>query len=545
METKLNTNQLGNNETVFTESSLVSGDNVLIQKHINPNVITEDTVYLWHFDQDNHDVISNTEYPIPQYTQPYNTVDFKFGDASWQVGFTRWAGYPERQVPLSENTFTINKDFTIDFWTRAYISNSHGNDIPVSCGFALNSSGSGFLNTTTFKSDGSVVLSCSGSSESVTLEAGTITANSWVHIAVEYVGSTHTMYTYLNGIKQFSAVIDTTAYSQPFTRFIFVGNLDDRWFRLDELRVSKCVVWDTTNDRFNVPTEAYVEPGSTPDYFELKTSGLVKETDLTAFTGTDGTAAGAAGLVPAPATTDAGKYLKADGTWNTPAGGTDLTTITNYKAGIPQQLINTENGLMWGSKERWYSNFKNGNKLEIYFNCPSSNPTTADIIWQVTTQQHTATEGKGAQNMLTMDTTSNPKSILYGDATDGALIGYFDSSTITYFTNSIGATDSTRWLRIHRENGDNVLYALNDDNYSIDALPELTSWELQGTLSGASIISGFGFSTNSAWGFKGTLKNLVIIFDDEKLFDLRYGNNVYDNASGGWNSHIIVEEKWV
>lgn len=33
------------------------------------------------------------------------------------------------------------------------------------------------------------------------------------------------------------------------------------------------------------------------------------------FVGTDGITAGEAGLVPAPATTDAGKYLKADGTW--------------------------------------------------------------------------------------------------------------------------------------------------------------------------------------------------------------------------------------
>lgn len=39
------------------------------------------------------------------------------------------------------------------------------------------------------------------------------------------------------------------------------------------------------------------------------------------FTGTDGTAAGASGLVPAPATTDAGKFLKADGTWDTAGGG--------------------------------------------------------------------------------------------------------------------------------------------------------------------------------------------------------------------------------
>ena len=40
-----------------------------------------------------------------------------------------------------------------------------------------------------------------------------------------------------------------------------------------------------------------------------------KPTLPTDFVGTDGTSAGTAGLVPAPATTDAGKYLKADGTW--------------------------------------------------------------------------------------------------------------------------------------------------------------------------------------------------------------------------------------
>lgn len=44
------------------------------------------------------------------------------------------------------------------------------------------------------------------------------------------------------------------------------------------------------------------------------------------FTGTDGTAAGASGLVPAPATTDAGKFLKADGTWDT-AGGGGVTVV--------------------------------------------------------------------------------------------------------------------------------------------------------------------------------------------------------------------------
>lgn len=51
------------------------------------------------------------------------------------------------------------------------------------------------------------------------------------------------------------------------------------------------------------------------------------------FTGTDGQADGVAGLVPGPLTTDAGKFLKADGTWDTPPG-------TTYTAGTNIQINN-------------------------------------------------------------------------------------------------------------------------------------------------------------------------------------------------------------
>ena len=56
--------------------------------------------------------------------------------------------------------------------------------------------------------------------------------------------------------------------------------------------------------------------------------GVISATDTTYsnFVGTDGTAVGTAGLVPAPATTDAGKFLKADGTWDT-AGGSSVTVV--------------------------------------------------------------------------------------------------------------------------------------------------------------------------------------------------------------------------
>lgn len=57
-------------------------------------------------------------------------------------------------------------------------------------------------------------------------------------------------------------------------------------------------------------------------------NNVISATDTTYnnFTGTDGETAGASGLVPAPATTDAGKFLKADGTWDT-AGGSSVNVV--------------------------------------------------------------------------------------------------------------------------------------------------------------------------------------------------------------------------
>lgn len=54
------------------------------------------------------------------------------------------------------------------------------------------------------------------------------------------------------------------------------------------------------------------------------------DTTYSAFTGTDGTSAGTAGLVPAPATTDAGKVLSASGSWMTPDAGIKTLTTADY-----------------------------------------------------------------------------------------------------------------------------------------------------------------------------------------------------------------------
>lgn len=73
----------------------------------------------------------------------------------------------------------------------------------------------------------------------------------------------------------------------------------------------------------------------------ISDQNVISATDTTYsnFVGTDGTAAGTAGLVPAPATTDAGKFLGASGLWETIQGGGGVKELTsadyNYPAANP------------------------------------------------------------------------------------------------------------------------------------------------------------------------------------------------------------------
>ena len=62
----------------------------------------------------------------------------------------------------------------------------------------------------------------------------------------------------------------------------------------------------------------------------ISDANVISATDTTYsnFVGTNGSSAGSAGLVPAPATTDSGKFLKADGTWGTVSSGPTVVQTT-------------------------------------------------------------------------------------------------------------------------------------------------------------------------------------------------------------------------
>lgn len=70
---------------------------------------------------------------------------------------------------------------------------------------------------------------------------------------------------------------------------------------------------------------------------QISAQNVISATDTTysAFTGATSQQAGAAGLVPAPTTSDPDKFLKGDGTWATPSGGGSTVTkvYTSYYNG--------------------------------------------------------------------------------------------------------------------------------------------------------------------------------------------------------------------
>lgn len=102
------------------------------------------------------------------------------------------------------------------------------------------------------------------------------------------------------------------------------------------------------------------------------------DTTYSNFTGTDGTSVGTAGLVPAPATTDAGKFLKADGTWDTAGGGSSMIELTTSQHDYP---VETPDGIaLWKLNPGVY-NIVDGN-VKVYFadNYPRVTANAGTII---------------------------------------------------------------------------------------------------------------------------------------------------------------------
>ena len=111
--------------------------------------------------------------------------------------------------------------------------------------------------------------------------------------------------------------------SNVYDEFIWViptGQLIGQWEKIGSTAVdmSNYYTKSETDTLLNAK-QGTLTPGSNVQINGNTISAT--DTTYTDFVGTDGSSAGTSGLVPAPAVADSGKYLKADGTWDTPQGG--------------------------------------------------------------------------------------------------------------------------------------------------------------------------------------------------------------------------------
>lgn len=121
-------------------------------------------------------------------------------------------------------------------------------------------------------------------------------------------------------VLRMSTSLTPEYFNDAYLQNTYVGNADYQFLFLDN-RVYYEYDGTTTADTTYYYSTSNIQLQISAGTNVQITGNTISATDTTYsnFVGTDGVDDGSAGLVPAPATTDAGKFLKADGTWDTAA----------------------------------------------------------------------------------------------------------------------------------------------------------------------------------------------------------------------------------
>lgn len=228
-------------------------------------------------------------------------------------------------------------------------------------------------------------------------------------------------------------------------------------------------------------------------------------------------------------------------------GGTDLESIDGYDPNVPvQRLANLSGNFKWQTKSVVYDNFNQYNYLTPKITWPDT-VSTVDFILEVVafipdTSDH-------SQNIIIFGDTSNPHALFYGSYQHNPRggFGYWDGSSNIWYVDAITQTPATKWIRLTGTNGNMSVYCIDDNNYTLETLPELATWTYQGvcpeTLGNSSYIQ-FNFAASTGY-FHGTLKNWQIKANDSVVFDLRNDNSVeLSNSNTKDYMGIKITEHW-
>lgn len=130
-------------------------------------------------------------------------------------------------------------------------------------------------------------------------------------------------------VVRISTSVDPSSYSDMYLQNAYVASGDYQMIFLDNQYYYSFDTSLTSDNTFQF-AKSEVQRKLTAGSNITINGNTISATDTTYsdFTGTDGLVAGTHGLVPAPATTDANKYLKSDGTWATVSGGG--ATVTEF-----------------------------------------------------------------------------------------------------------------------------------------------------------------------------------------------------------------------
>lgn len=136
-------------------------------------------------------------------------------------------------------------------------------------------------------------------------------------------------------IVRISTSVDPSTYSDMYLQNAYVANGDYQMIFLDNQYYYSFDTSLTSDNTFQF-AKSEVQRKLTAGSNITINGNTISATDTTYsnFVGTDGLDNGAAGLVPAPLTTDTNKYLKSDGTWATVQGGGGASVTTFYVSEI-------------------------------------------------------------------------------------------------------------------------------------------------------------------------------------------------------------------
>lgn len=327
-ETKLNSNQLGNNTTVYNADNLVAGTNISIDDGVITGGIDEDTLACFHF-EDNF--INETQYASSdRYADgfPDSLLTYKEGKFGKSISSTQYNN--NNHIIYNPAYKSIYDEITFEYWKHVELTGISAAPAKVAL-YGQTSKTSAIWNYIsiyydTYKGVNKfyLVIGAPGININRQLtneEANYLIVPGFNHFAICCKKGEFIKF-YINGHLIHSDTTNTSL--SPYEDYSDGGfnfNFFDSFEALDEVRLSKCLRY--TGDTFIVPDK----PFDNSNRNVKKINNTMSAPSV--MTGATSSTAGTSGLVPAPSAGDQTKYLTGAGTWQTVNALQNTSTGTN------------------------------------------------------------------------------------------------------------------------------------------------------------------------------------------------------------------------